>query len=96
MHNNFTTQGCNENSSCSISNISKICFVQSVLLEPRGFNAKMKNWSKITRVAMHIASLPSEADISTERFRHSGIPTNPTPMLTKTPSGMNVAVDWMV
>ena len=77
-------------------NISKICFVQSVLLEPRGFNAKMKNWSKITRVAMHIASLPSEADISTERFRHSGIPTNPTPMLTKTPSGMYVAVDWMV
>ena len=45
---------------------------------------------------MHIASLPPEADISTKQFRHSAIPTKTTPMLTKTPPGMNVAVDWMV
>ena len=31
--------------------------------------------------------LQSEADISTERFRHSSIPTYPPPMLTN--------VDWV-
>ena len=39
--------------------------------------------------------LQSEADISTERFRHSSIPTYPPPMLTKTPSEMDVLVNWM-
>ena len=53
----------------------KVCSVHSHW-KPDGFNEKIIG-GQLTSVAMH--PFTSEADISTERFRHSDVPIHPTP-----------------